>query len=478
MTSPQTETVYPNGYIPKNKRKTILFLSDDMRLPSGIGVMSKEIILNTCHKFNWVQLGSAVQHPEQGNKIDMSVAVSKESGVPDAKVTIYPYSGYGDPNVIRRLIKLESIDGILHFTDPRFWIWLYNMEHEIRQKMPLMYYHVWDNLPYPKYNELYYRSCDSIITISKQTYNIVRQVCRDAPIDEIPLVFYVPHGINPSIWKNYRNTEEGQVKIDELRKMLLGENHENIKFVVFYNNRNIRRKMAPDIINAYATFLHRLPEDKRDECRLVMHTDPVDGNGTDLPTYLKDVHPDVKVIFSGTKVPAEQLALLYNISDVCINASTAEGFGLSTLEAIMCETMIIATVTGGLQDQMGFVDDEGTPLDKDIHFNYQWGTNADGKYRKHGPWVIPLYPQNRSIIGSPPTPYIYEDRIRWEDVTDALLEIHELPPEERDRRGKLGRQWAIESANMTSSDLGDSMADCIDETFKTFVPRKKFGIYT
>ena len=31
--------------------------------------MAKEIILNTSHHFNWVNLGAAIKHPEQGQNI-------------------------------------------------------------------------------------------------------------------------------------------------------------------------------------------------------------------------------------------------------------------------------------------------------------------------------------------------------------------------------------------------------------------------
>ena len=48
------------GYIPKEERKTILLLSDDIRTHSGVGTMSKEIVINTAHRFNWVNIGGAV----------------------------------------------------------------------------------------------------------------------------------------------------------------------------------------------------------------------------------------------------------------------------------------------------------------------------------------------------------------------------------------------------------------------------------
>ena len=69
-------------------------------------------------------------------------------------------------------MKVEKPDAILHFTDPRFWGWLYAMEHEIRQQIPILYYTIWDDLPFPHWNENAYESCDLLMAISKQTYNI------------------------------------------------------------------------------------------------------------------------------------------------------------------------------------------------------------------------------------------------------------------------------------------------------------------
>ena len=39
----------------KPKKKKILLLADDFRLPSGIGTISREIIFNTVHHYDWVQ---------------------------------------------------------------------------------------------------------------------------------------------------------------------------------------------------------------------------------------------------------------------------------------------------------------------------------------------------------------------------------------------------------------------------------------
>ena len=161
-----------------SNKKTILLLSDDLRMHSGIATMSREIVLGTLHKYNWIQLGAAINHPEVGKVLDISEDAKRHSGVNDASVLIYPYNGYGDADVLRMLLSRHKVDAILHFTDPRYWVWLYDIEHEIRQNVPIFFYHIWDDLPDPEYNRDYYESCDWIGCISKQTYGITKRVGR------------------------------------------------------------------------------------------------------------------------------------------------------------------------------------------------------------------------------------------------------------------------------------------------------------
>ena len=149
---PKLRKIDPN----KPKKKKILLLSDDLRMHSGIATMSREFVLGTVKEFDWVQLGAAIKHPEAGKMLDLSADVAKETGVEDASVKLMPYNGYGDANVLNYLINTEKPDAILHFTDPRFWGWLYQLEHSIRQHIPIMYYNIWDDLPYPHWNEPFY----------------------------------------------------------------------------------------------------------------------------------------------------------------------------------------------------------------------------------------------------------------------------------------------------------------------------------
>jgi len=458
------------GYIPKEERKKILFLADDMRVTSGIGVMTREIIEGTAHRYNWAHVGAGVQHPEMGKIVDVSEAVAKETGVEDAYVRIYPYNGYGDSRLIRQLIEVEKPDAILHFTDPRYWIWLYQMEHELRQKMPILYYNIWDDLPFPMYNKEYYMSCDSLFSISKQTYNINKQVL--GPENPRHLA-YIPHGINT---KRYHPLPVDDSAMLETRKKLFGD--AEVDFVMFYNSRNIRRKQTSDIILAFAEFMRKLPQEKREKCRFVLHTQPVDENGTDLPRVIRDVTPDVEkyIVFSPSRTEANYLNHLYNIADVTINLSSNEGFGLGTCESIIAGTPIIVNVTGGLQDQCGFTNDEGEYLNPDTHFTYEWGSNHDGRYKKHGDWAFPIFPSNRSIQGSPMTPYIFDDRVKFEDAAERIMEVYLLGREERKRRGELGRQYGLNHGRFTAEHMCNSFIEHIDKGLTDWVPRKRFTL--
>ena len=120
------------GYIPRDQRKKVLMLSDDIRTHSGVGNMAKEIVVNTSHYFNWVNIGGAVKHPEAGQGFDLSPDINTITGLTDSDVKVIASNGYGDATMLRAVIKQEKPDAIVHFTDPCYWIWLYQMENEIR----------------------------------------------------------------------------------------------------------------------------------------------------------------------------------------------------------------------------------------------------------------------------------------------------------------------------------------------------------
>jgi glycosyltransferase involved in cell wall biosynthesis len=274
-----------------------------------------------------------------------------------------------------------------------------------------VYYHVWDNLPYPTFNRKWYLSNDLIASISKVTHDIVENV---AP--EVDLV-RIPHAVNDSVF----------CKIDD-RQLIEGFKKENSigfdkngnkRFVFFWNNRNARRKQSGSLMFWFNEFLDRVG---RDKATLIMHTEPKDPNGQDL-IAIKDRlgFDEDQFKLSTNKLSIQQLSVLYNSVDCTINISDAEGFGLATLESLATETPIIVNMTGGLQEQV-----------------------TNGK-----DWFgIGIEPCSKAIIGSQDVPWIYEDRISNTDLVDAMVKMYEMSEDERLELGKKGREHVLENYSM------------------------------
>ena len=464
------------------KKKKILLLSDDLRMASGVGTMSKEFVMGTAHHYDWYQIGGAIKHPEEGKIFDISDDVNKERGIKDANVKVQPISGYGNPNLLRGILSVEKPDAIMIYTDPRFWVWLFEMEHEVRQEIPIFYYNIWDDLPYPRWNENYYESCDLIMNISRQTVNIVNQVCQRTPRTEKDST-YIPHGINEELFRPLSDEDTKSKKYTEFVSKINSRGKKD--FIILYNNRNIRRKLPGDTILAYKHFCDQLPKEEAKKCLLIMHTNPVDNNGTDLPAVVDELCPDYDVFFSHVKLSTEELNYLYGVSDVTINMASNEGFGLATAESLMSGTPIIVNVTGGLQDQCGFtkqvINNDGSGYTNELltvdDYTKEWGSNHDGKYQECGEWAFPIFPACRSLQGSPPTPYIFDDRCRFEDAGDKLKEVYDLPKEERVRRGLLGREFVLrEDIGMSSKHMNERFIKDMDWAFENFKPRKQFEL--
>ena len=283
---------------------------------------------------------------------------------------------------------------------------------------------------------------------------------------------YVPHGINNKTFYpiNEFMSKESE-DINKKKKDIFGDF--NPEFVVFYNARNIRRKSTSDLIAAYSLFCDKIGKEKAGKCALLLHTQVADENGTDL-NVVKDLLCDPsyqKVYFSDARVPPYDVNLLYNMSDVTCLISSNEGWGLSLTESMMTGRMIIGNVSGGMQDQMRFEDENGnwfTPTP-------EIPSNHKGTYKKHGEWAFPVFPSTRVLQGSPPTPYIWDDVVKAEDAAEQIMNVYKLTPEERKARGLKGREWAIgEEAGFTGETQGKRVIEALDELFLTWEPREKF----
>ena len=231
------------GYIKQSDRKKILLLTDDIRVHSGVAQVGREIIHNSAHKYNWVQIAGSVKHPDKGQVFDYADLIKDDIGVEDSYCRLYPTDGYGTPEILRNVIKIEKPDAILLITDPRYFHWVFNMEEEIRTSIPIMYLNIWDDMPAPQYNEEFYESCDALFGISKQTVAINKIVLGDKAKDKV--IKYLPHGLDN---RKFFPITDPDLEFDKFKNSLTRGKDKD--FILLFNSRNIRRKSIPDALAA------------------------------------------------------------------------------------------------------------------------------------------------------------------------------------------------------------------------------------
>jgi len=381
------------------RKKKIILLSDHALSTSGVGVQSRHLIEGLLSKYpgewSFKQFGAAIQHSDYE-----TVAVSED-------FIIKPIDGFGDPDLIRVTLASEQPDAIFLFTDPRFFIWLFEMEDEIHQMCPIVWWHVWDNRPLPKYNEVLYESTDLINCHSYLTYEICSEMFPEK-------TNFIPHSLPGEIFHPLSDNE-----IINYRKQVIGPERAD-HFVAFWINRNAKRKRPGDLLWAWKIFLDKLEAGHgHRNATLLMHTDPVDQEGPNLYSITEMLDITDNVVFSTERISFEQINVLHNISDTCVNISFAEGFGLSTLESMQCAKPIIAVKTGGLTRQV--VD------------------HRDGS--ENG---VALSVDLQSIVGSQSVPYIYEDYTSTENIANGFLKLYDMGPEARKELGLKARDYVLD----------------------------------
>ena len=456
------------AYIPPQDRKKIMLICDDIRVPSGVATVGREVVIHTAQHFNWVNIGGAINHPEAGQRLDLSEDTNKNTGLKDSSVIMYPVNDYANPDILRQLIKIEQPDAIMLITDPRYFIWLFAMENEIRKSIPITYLNIWDDYPAPLYNKPFYEACDLLMGISKQTVNINKLVLGKKADNKI--IRYVPHGLNHDIFKPI---DKNDPDLKEFKKHLF--KNKEYDFALLFNSRNIRRKQIPDTLLAYKYFIDTLPVEQAKKCCIVLHTERVSDHGTDLDAVIELLlnGEQYNVVFTDAKFDPNGMNKLYNSTDCQILLTSNEGWGLSLTEAILVGNPIIANVTGGMQDQMRFEDEDGNWFTPSAEIP----SNHTGRYKKCGTWAFPVFPTSRTLVGSPQTPYIWDDTCRPEDAAKQIAEVYNLSSLERKLRGLAGREWALGSeAGFTGECQGERIIEAFDTLFSTWKPREKFEL--
>ncbi len=405
------------------QKKKVLVLSDHALSTSGVGVQTRHLIQGLLKKGTWSfrQFGAAMKHDNYE-----TVTVNDD-------FIICPIDGFGNPELLRIALATEKPDLLLLFTDPRFFIWAWEMEDEIHQVCPIAYWHVWDNRPTPEYNKVLYDSTDLVNCHSYLTYEMCSELAPEK-------TNFIPHALPGEIYKQISKAD-----IAKYKKQVLGKDRED-HFVVFWNNRNARRKRAGDLLWAWKDFLESTKEENP-KATLLLHTDPSDREGQNLYEVVNMLGIKESVVFSKDRLDFEQINILYNISDTCINISYAEGFGLATLEAMQVGKPIIATKTGGLTRQV---------------IDHRDGTENG----------VALEVELKTLVGSQQVPYIFEDLVSHKSISTAIKKLYDMPIDEREKLGQKAKDYVNSEFNYQNTiDMWhDTMVETIENWKSRYQP--------
>ena len=442
----------------------ILIVSDDCRIPTGVGGQSAEIIKGLTKKGNKLFQVS----PHFQDRPATTFVHKFDTG---EEVVIYSSKKYDDADLILKIVRKQKIDAVILFTDPHRFINIFLNYRAISNVCPIIYYTIWDSWlnadkdGKPHYNSFIYQSCNHLACISRQTQSFVDTIVNRLPESERPKVSYLPHGVDPAI---YRPLPPEQVA--GFRKQFFNGNE--FDFVVLFNSRNQGRKKCPDLIYSYAQFAKTLPAEQQKKMALVLHTDPIADTGTNLMEVIQALAPHLNVYIDGSKGTNEQINMLYNICDLLVLPSNAEGFGLTPLEFVMSGGVTAVSVVGGLQDQCNLLDAEGQPVLYSDRFTGKTSQNIVS----HGSWVYPIVPQAYEIIGNPATPYLENGIVSHEGIQNALSYWYNIPKEERKKRGLEGRNWFIENG-FTAQSMVEGFDKVIKDTIANAKKTKLFEVY-
>ena len=405
---------------PNQQKTKILVLSDMQISTSGVGLQAKYLIegLLKTGRYSFRCFGGAMKHLEY-----KTMFIN-----PD--FIIKPVDGFGTQQEIRHILYTERPDAILIITDPRQFIWLWEMEDEIHQICPIAYWHVWDNDPYPDFNKVWYESTDLINCLSHKTYELVKPHFPEK-------TNYIPHAFPNEV---FFKLPENDIK--ELRQKNFGEMSD--WFIALWVNRNATRKMPSDLLVSWKSFLDKLQTNHgHKKALLIMHTDPTDQEGPNLLYLTEKLNIQKNIVFSTEKINMNDMNALCNIADCGINISRAEGFGLLCLQMLQIGKPIIVSETGG-------------------HIR-QIRNNKTGF--EHG---IGIKPAIRNLIGSQMVPAIYDDYVSTDDVSEAIYKLWNMPKEQRNEIGQKASEYVQEEFNYETmiTNWDKTLTDCINN-FKT-----------
>jgi len=241
-------------------------------------------------------------------------------------------------------------------------------------------------------------------------------------------VWYVPHGVDTSIFKPLDRIEARDHLNWPQDKFIVG--------MVAANKDNPSRKAFHEQIAAFAT-LHAIHPDTM----LYLHTDDGThgGNGINLVKFIRrmglTIGEDVLICdqyMNGLGFPDSYMVDVYNGLDVLTNVAMGEGFGIPILEAQACGTPVIVGDWTSMSELCfaGWKIDkaEALPIYHDFFDAFQWqataGAIADRMEQAYAAWND-YDLRNKARRGALPYDADFITRRYWKPIVEEMQEMIE-----------------------------------------------------
>lgn len=298
----------------------ILWISDHPGMNTGYGKITSQTIAHLKNRGHEVLLMAAVG----GNP---PFQEQEWNGF-----RLWTVANYGNAEQIRYFLNKEKPDVVLANADPRFFDYLFKLDNEIRRVCPLVFYHLWDDLPFPTFNTPYYNSCDHIIAGSAFTRDLLQN--NGIPND---MLTYAPIGFDAHVYKPL-----SAVEIDAFRQQFEQQTrgrYKDAKFIVGVVSRHGERKNLLSIMDTFNKW-----QEGKNDALLFVHSPGADA-GNSLDYAMQQLFKDSNIVLSNA-MPDRQgddlINQFYNFFDVVVNRSYAEGFGMPIAEAMLAGTPAIS----------------------------------------------------------------------------------------------------------------------------------------
>jgi len=177
---------------------------------------------------------------------------------------------------------------------------------------------------------------DEVVTYTEYAKTILKPLVSQANAKKIKVI---PHGCNISEFFPLSQEEKLKSKLD-----LLGENGDAETYLFGSVNRNSARKDLATLILGFAQFKHT----NEVNAVLYLHCNPTDPSGINIYRLCDRVGLKIgkdiivpKEYSENKGCDVSELNKIYNAFDCFITTTTAEGWGLSVVEAMATKTLVI-----------------------------------------------------------------------------------------------------------------------------------------